>query len=304
MDIRMPGSPAFHMRIAFHAFAGEQFLGLGQKSNMIVGDGTYNETWLAPHLWRREVTLADYHAVEVESSAGRKILASSDYEPSRVLMLLDAVLDPIPRNFQSMEFRHEGASGWHIAHLAQPNLSMVRISQSHGDQSGQANDAFYFTPGGLLLVRDQIGLTTRWEDDVLFRGKAVPTHLNINAGDRNLLSADIAITPAGEVDPAKFDLPAHRADPGSTLRPLQAFECRAEVDFAPVWMSYMNADIPHGFSFWSVLDRHGRFQEIEVILRPKAGDIQAPLLQLQKIHSRPPQIDRAPCEVALGWGFL
>lgn len=293
------------MKIIFHADPGQQFLGFGEKSRMIVGDGTYEETWLAPHHWRREVTLGGYHATEVESREGRKMQSSSDYEPSRVLMLLNAVLDPIPRNFQSREFLHEGASGWHVDHLTDHDFSMIRISQGHGNGTGQANDSFYLTPHGTLLVRDEIGLTTRWEDDNLFAGKVVPKHIAISAGDRALLRADIEIEPAGDsVNEAEFQLPDQPADPGMTLRPLQTFECKSEVDFAPIWMSFMNAGVAHAFSFWSVLDRHGRFQEVEVILQPKTGDIQSPLLQLQQTRSRPPRIDRAPCEVALGWGFL
>lgn len=65
--MRSPGSKPFHLRVRFHAFAGEELLTPGEKTQFITGDGTYDETWLEPHHWRREVTLADYHAVEAET---------------------------------------------------------------------------------------------------------------------------------------------------------------------------------------------------------------------------------------------
>lgn len=303
MNIRMPGSPPFRMKVTFHAFPGREFLGLGEKSKMITGDGVYEETWLEPHRWRREVTLAGYRAVEVESDKGRKMQASSDYEPSRVLMLLDALLNPIPRNLSSREFP-PGASRWHVVHLSDQNVNLLRISRSRGDERGQTNDAFYFTPSGLLVLRNEIGLLTSWENDIPFGGKAVPKHVTVKVGDRFLLTADIDIAAAGAVDPTAFDLPVQPADRGTTLRPLHAFEARSEVDFSPIWRSYLNSGSPHAFSFWSVLDRHGKFQEVEVILQPKEGDIEPLYLLLKANRSRPPEIDGSPCELEFGWGFI
>jgi hypothetical protein len=111
MDLRMPGSASFRMKVTFHSFPGVEFLNLKEKPQIVNGDGLSEETWLSPHEWRREVTLGGYHAIEEDSGGVRKMQASSDYEPSRVLMLLNALLNTIPRNFASTEFRGEGASG-------------------------------------------------------------------------------------------------------------------------------------------------------------------------------------------------
>ena len=48
-------------------------LGAKQKSDFITGEGAYEETWLGVHQWRREVTLGEYHAVEVEGNGLRKM---------------------------------------------------------------------------------------------------------------------------------------------------------------------------------------------------------------------------------------
>src|ERR1700736_6060917 len=67
MSLRLPGAAPFHLKVVFHAFPGEELLDSKEAPQMVTGDGTYEETWIAPHQWRREITLGSYRAVEVES---------------------------------------------------------------------------------------------------------------------------------------------------------------------------------------------------------------------------------------------
>lgn len=301
MNLRVPGSPPFHMKVAFHAFPGQEFLDVREKPEIITGDGVYEETWVAPHKWRREVTLANYHAVEAESEKGRKMQASSDYEPSRVLMLLNALLTPIPRNFSSREFRHEGASGWAVTHLSKGDLSLVRISHESGES---ASDSFYFLPQGTLAIRNERGLETTWEDDTLFAGKIVPRHVTLK-GDRDLLTASITIEDAGEASPSMFDLPVPVADPGMTLHPFQAFEVKfPDLDFRHGWSGVGRGYGKPRFSLWQVLDRHGRFREVEliVVMDDKDAWIITSLMRKQRNH--PAEVDGDPCQIATSWAFL
>lgn len=66
------------MKVTFHAFPGMDFSRPG-KSEILIGDGAYEETWLSPRKWRREVTFGSYHALEVRAQGARKFQASSDY---------------------------------------------------------------------------------------------------------------------------------------------------------------------------------------------------------------------------------
>src|ERR1700742_3735758 len=77
-NLRLPGAPPFHLKATFRAGPGLDFAKRGE-STMITGDGTYEETWVAPNTWRREVTLGSYHAVEVQGDGVRRMQASSDY---------------------------------------------------------------------------------------------------------------------------------------------------------------------------------------------------------------------------------
>jgi hypothetical protein len=302
MNIRMPGDAPFHMKVTFQALPGMEFLAENQKSQFVTGGGTYEETWLAPHKWRREVTLADYHGVEVESDQGRKMQASSEYEPIRVLMLLNALLNPIPRNLVSREF--EGASSWTVDHLRKEDVSLVRISKTLEFSGTEFSDVFYFSPRGLLLLRNQQGLQTRWEDVSLFSGKPLPKHLSVTTGERNLLVADVAVELAGQIDATIFDLPGKPAESGTTLRPIQYFEIRIpELLSGPI--STPTCD-RCAVQIIGVIDRGGKYRELEVVLRlniPNERELRALMNDLRKRRWRPPEIDRSPCEFIFSHGF-
>jgi hypothetical protein len=293
MNLRLPGSAPFHLRVTFHAYPGMELLGPKEKSDFISGDGVYEETWLAPHQWRREVTLAGYHAIEVDSNGARKMQASSDYEPSRVLMLLEALLIPIPRNLASKEFRDEGASGWKIKHVTTENLPLVCISkQIFGDIS---LTAFFFQPNGDLVMTNLYGLVTFREGAVPFAGKVVPNRLSIKAGERNLLEADLAIEAAQPTE-AAFDLPGGPANPGMTLRPLQSYEVNL-----PDLHSYLGIQslFPPVFSYQAILDRNGRLRDVEVISMPNSKNTEFitrffDILRQDRFHA--PEIDGTRCE--------
>ena len=309
MNLRKPGGAPFHMKVTFHAFPGKEFLNFKEKPEIVTGDGFYEETWLSPHEWRREVTLGGYHAIEEDSLGIRKMQASSDYEPIRVLMLLDALLNAVPRNLASKEFSLEGASGWKIDHVATGSLSLVRVSKSIGSARADYTDSFYFSQHGLLILRNERGITTGWENDAMFAGKAVPRHLTIKAGDRELLSAEVAIEEAAQIDPATFALPGGPAEPGMTLRPLLFFELRFPDNLSDDY-SWVKPGRNSGvflYSLRGVLDRHGRYKELELIAMPKEDDEGAKedmrilMTHLREARHRSPEIDGSPAEFVMKW---
>ena len=297
MNLRMPGTSPFHMKVTFHAFPGVELLGVKEKSDFVSGDGVYEETWLTPHQWRREVTLAGYHAVEEDSGGTRKMQASSDYEPSRVFMLLDALYNPVPRNLVSKDFPR---SGWKIDHISNAKLALVRVSRTIGDQRADFSFAYYFSPHGILEIENSSGLTKTWANDSLFSGIVIPGHISIKAGERDLLTADVAVEGAPQLDPATFDLPGGPADPGMTLRPLKWYEVKMpDLSDSFSWVSQGGGPAPV-FDFWEVLDRHGRFRELEMILAPNDHDAAIIMTQARSSKHHPPEIDGSPCQVQIG----
>lgn len=302
MNIRMPGSAPFHMKVTFHAYPGEELLSSKEKPQIATGDGTYDEIWLAPHLWRREVTLGSYHAVEVESDKGRKMQASSEYIPSRILMLMGTLLYPIPQYILAGEPQSRDGSKWSFAHVSKGDLSLVRISDTHTYAAEfTVHSGYYFLSGGLLVLRNEEGLTFAWQNDELFSGKVVPRHLSIqaeglrmNAPNRDLLTADVRIEAQGKADPSLFELPGPTSDPGSTLRPLQGIARPPQPkDDAPHWPGNHDAS----FVLWGVNDRDGVYRELEVTATSGAPNLRQYMDDLRRSRFRSAEIDGSPCEV-------
>jgi hypothetical protein len=294
MNLRVPGSAPFHIKVTFHAFPGVELRDEKSKPEIVTGDGTYEEIWLAPHQWRREVSLADYHAIEVQSELARKMQASSDYEPSRVLMLLSRILDPIPRNLVSREFKHDGASGWDV--LNNKDLPLVRISKTFERSGVTLSTAYYFLPRGALAIENNHGLQTSWEDDVLFAGRIVPQHITVKAGERTLLTANVTIEPAGESGPERFDLRGGPADPGMTLRALPWFEIKPPAPLSDV--APWNGPDNSALSLLGVVDRSGKYRELEMIIgvNTQSSDNKTMMADLRKAKWSPPEIDKSHCE--------
>lgn len=284
------------MEVAFHALPGI-VLDKEESSQIISGGGTYEETWVAPKRWRREVTLGSYHAIEVQSATARRMHASSDYEPSRVLMLLEALLYPIPRDLSSPSLS-EGHPKWKIENGAVGGLSYVRISRTSGPQN--VVHSYLFLPTGVLVQSAEVGIVTSWQDQITFGGKLVPQHFKVQGGTRDLLTAQVTVEPVGTVNPAAFELPGEPAEPGMTLRPIHAYEDSVSIPNRTYNWSSTDSALFRGI-VRQVLDRHGVIKEVEVLdsLTP-AADAATQILRLfrgGKFH--PAQIDKSPCEIVL-----
>jgi hypothetical protein len=293
MNLRAFGSAPFHMKVTFHAFPGI-VLSDKESDQIISGDGTYEETWVTPTRWRREVTFGRYHAIEVQSEAGRKMEYSSDYEPSRVLMLLEALLYPIPRRFSS-PLRMGQHLHWKIKNGAAGGRPYVMI----GDDPG-----YLFLPTGELLQSMYDGAVTDFANPRVFNGRLVAQHIQIQGGSKqDLLTADVTVGPAGQVDATAFTLPGSPAGPGMTLRPLDL----AEYSFSPS-EQHFSPDETSGPSrplgtLREIIDRHGVVHELEILYSPNPENF-APVLRLIRgeKYRHPATIDKSPCEIA--WNYI
>ncbi len=274
-NIRMPGSEPFHMKVIFHGYPGIDYAP-PHKARVITGDGVYEETWVSPAKWRREVTFGAYHAVEVRADGVRKFQATSDYEPSRVLMMLRALLIPIPRLLVEPELQ-EIHLHLQLSHRTAGTLPYVRIAFTQDlSNSGLPLDSasWELLPTAILVRATDInGLVTTWQDDRPFDSRIVPRHFSVEALGNQLVSADVAIDTLRDSDIAVAQLPGDAADPGMTLRPFDSFwdhqEVRTFPDI-PAIHSEMpkppaDMDYPEGavVSAIAVIDREGIPHEAE-----------------------------------------
>ncbi len=291
-NIRLPGSAPFHMKVTFHAFPGMDFSKKG-KSTIITGDGAYEETWISPDQWRREVIFPGYHAVEVHSADGRKYQADSDYEPSRVLMMLDALLYPVPVNLFSREYP-ESTEDWTMERLTAGTIPYVTLT--HRDRG--ANDDWFYTSysflmDGILVRSNYLGLVTSWDKDSAFLGKVVPLHFETQAMGHTLLTADVTIAAAGETDAKLFELDGPPATPGLTMRTFHMFEIKRAEYEDPI--SYFLGPRPGGV-FREIIDRKGQARETEVIDGPAPENNENMVDSARSKRFYPAKVDRDPCE--------
>lgn len=244
-NIRMPGSAPFHMRVTFHAYPGIDFAPPG-KSTIVTGDGVYEEWWVSPERWRREITLGTYHAVEVRADGVRRFQASSDYEPSRVLMLLRALLYPIPRYLVEPELEDKSTkplvgrpSTWKTRHLTAGGLAYTELTfRADAPPSFSYVATYDLLPSGLpVRLISQSGLVTTWQDQGGFGGKAVPAHFAVRALGRDLVTASVTIESPGAAEAELFHLPGGPADACMTLRPFDGWDL-------PAWPEMSHIDTP------------------------------------------------------------
>lgn len=297
-NLRLPGAAPFHMKATFHAGPGLDFAKPG-KSTIVTGDGTYEETWLAPETWRREITLGSYHAIEVRGGGVRKLQASSDYEPTRVLMFLDALYNPIPRNLVSPELIDKHA-GWRIQHLAAGSLQYVRISSLGEIGPGvDVKHEYDFLPSG-IVIRDEESdsISTTWQDFVPFSGKVVPRHVMAGAMGNTLIDGHVSIEAVAMNPPADlFTLPGEAASAGETLRPLHSYDVHYGKQLKTV--AFGGVGDPFEGAVSGVMGRDGIPRELEVVAAEDISQADVFLKHFDEARNAPSTIDGSACEVII-----
>jgi hypothetical protein len=298
MNLRTQGAKPFHLLVKFHAYPGMELVP-DKKRQIITGDGTYEETWLDLHRWRREVTFGAYHAVETDSGQARKMQASSDYEPVRVLMLLEALLFPVPKNV-AWPNREDSALNWKMKRSSIPSADQTHtidfVKLERMIECGYYY-SYLFLPDGLLLQRNDQGLAFDWQNQMHYGDKIVARHISVQAGGRDLLTAEITIDPVSIPVPELFDLSVSAAEPGMTLRPIHTEEVRGpEINTRGVSFG----SFPKYLTFGQVVTRHGEIRETELFDTndlPKASDILNMFRRYSIYHTA--MFDNSSCEIFL-----
>jgi hypothetical protein len=293
----------------------------------MTGDGIYEEIWVSPESWRREVTFGAYHAIEVRAGGVRKFQASSDYEPSRLLMMLRALLVPVPR----LTLEHELDDlhlKWKIDQRIAGNLAYVHVAFTQCLRGGCKHPrtaSFDLLPSGVLVRSvDIYGLITSWEDDRAFASRLVPRKFAIQAMGSNLITASVSIDPLPPDAPAIEQLAGPAAEAGDSLRPFDDLwdhrEVRTFPDEPPIRLEMRrlpvdpDLQLPDGayVAVVAVIDRNGVPHEAEwtdVVqvmkftgprgpsdTRAYSTNAKSMVDIFMKSRFRPSTIDGAPCE--------
>jgi hypothetical protein len=91
----------------------------------------------------------------------------------------------------------------------------------------------------------------------------------VQAGGRDLLTAEVVIEPVGTPSAELFDLPVNPAEPGMTLRPIHRDEVRGLLSDSQ-GSSIQNP--PKYLTIGRVITRKGEIREMEVLDTPEPAD--------------------------------
>jgi hypothetical protein len=267
----------------------------------MTGDGVYDEIWMEPHRWRREVTFGSYHAVEVFGNGVRKFQATDDYEPSRVHTLLKELLDPLGRRLFSKEYlpKHDDRI---LSKVSIGGVDLIRISNLNTNVGGSAfsGSSYYFQPSGVYFMGGGAGLNLEMTKYAVFQGKLVPGSLELDAGTRKLLTANVLVEKPPAVSDADFDLPVEKVDAGMAFNPQCDTAAQGELP-GYSWTTQGGGPPANGLFFHWMIDRRGYVREPELIagaFLDNAGEVIGAFRKAK--FKKPAEIDGSPCEMSSG----
>jgi len=120
-DLRLDGAPAFHMKASFHSEDGS-------------AKGTYEETWISPKKWRREVTMNDTTVVEVRTETAFYRTFPGKYAPR----VADDVMDAISFSLPGDDGSDLHDADWSVTDTKLANLPVLRLSAGYINPQGVA----------------------------------------------------------------------------------------------------------------------------------------------------------------------
>jgi Gram-negative bacterial TonB protein C-terminal len=139
---RTKGSPAFHMKGTFQ--------GAGDFAPY---QGNYEETWIAPDRWRRQITIGDKSVVETRIGEDRY---SQTADPG-IAEVVRKVLGFFCAEFPGYAYGTPDTD-WSMSEVEFQGVLVTRVAMSHTDDDGNTNypRAYYFDEKGLLRARSNV----------------------------------------------------------------------------------------------------------------------------------------------------
>jgi hypothetical protein len=196
---RAPGTPAFHLKADFQANGNVEFKGAG----------TYEEWWLSPSRWRKDVTLGKYHLLLLCVDGKIYRDSTEDYIPMRVFELLTSVLPALPT---SGELAHDGS--WSVGPATVQNTPLVRLAM-HGDPPKDGKlvppeYAFYINPKEDVVQLEEDGFDLYFYDHLVkFADRGVMMEGKMHRNGQVVLEFHItSLAPDTTPEAALFQVPA------------------------------------------------------------------------------------------------
>ena len=193
-NLRLEGAPAFHMKANFHSEDGS-------------AKGTYEETWISPEKWRREVKLNDTAVLEVRTETAFYRTFPGRYAPRLADDIMDAISFSLPGDNGS-DFHDPD---WGVIETKLSNLPVLRLSAGYINPQGKpdplARQFFVEENTAFLRGRYRYSAITIFNDLQPFGQKTVARKLTMIGSSAGKVEIGIdALELATKVDEAIFTL--------------------------------------------------------------------------------------------------
>jgi TonB family protein len=188
---RTAGNPPFHLTATFTLVKPEVLA----NGTTLVGDGTYDETWVDPNTWRKEVTVGGYHLILIHKGNDMWRLGVPQGKIKQLFRTIipDVAIplfrEPPPAKATDVK--------WDVSTVKLGPVEVIRVGDAigkpvHGKRSGLDN-SYYFDPAtNALIMRSSAPFTFDYTSGGKILGKFVA--LDGTVSDFNGLIARFHIT--------------------------------------------------------------------------------------------------------------
>jgi len=276
-DIKSEGRPAFRLRVRFRAF--------GMRSGDV--EGTYLLEWVGPDRFRAEITLANFHEIQVV--AGGKLWRS------RSLPFL-----PLPAMqiayFMNVSNRIRPNSKDRLGKISQTQLngSPVRCLPVRGDGVAMeweyCEDAATGLPARLKL--HDVDGWTEYGEFVAFGGKFFPRVFRLVSENTTQLEGHVELLEEMNSPPADLFTPPPGAEAEPSCREVAAPQMITPLDFQELGLGLGSTH----FSVYGVVGKDGVLHHAALLEVPKGIPEKKLLDAISRMRFRPATCKGVPIE--------
>lgn len=246
-DLRLDGAPTFHLKASFYSEDGS-------------AKGTYEESWISPKKWRREVHLNDTTVVEVRTDAAFYRTYPGKYAPR----LADDVIDTISFALPGDNGSDLHDADWSVTDTKLSNVPVLRLSSGYISQQGRPDPLaiLYFVDEKTALLRAHYHYSaiTIFNDLQPYGDKTVARKLTIIGSSAGKVEIAIdTLEPAKNASDELFALPG--------VKPVYTSDVEDQRFTQPVAVFTIPPSIPgwHGQVTCAVkIDEHGHVRDVDV----------------------------------------
>jgi hypothetical protein len=246
-SLRVDGFPAFHMKASFRSEDGAT-------------KGIYEETWVSPKKWRRELKLNDTSLVEVRTEDAFYRIFPGKFAPR----LSDDVIEVLSFGLPGDNGNDFHDPDWSTVNTKLGNVPVLRLSNGYINPQGKPDAVtvlyFFDESTGFLRGRYHYSILTIFNDLQLFGRKSVARKLTVLGGDVNKIEITLdLLETAASVSESIFSI--------SGVKPVFTSEEEDQRFTQPRSIYTVNPSIPgwHGKATCGVtIDEHGHVRDVDV----------------------------------------